>query len=253
MRGHIHPRGHRARTHDILSRNVGMNVFQTRQWPGLFLLANSKHRQDYLNEEPKFTGNKAANVRRKKMIYIMLPPFDIEVEADEYEKLPEKEGVYFFFDAKGELLYIGKTNNLLMRMKNHFSSPHSGPLAKYKNKIKKISFFVAENPMERDIYEIYAINTLKPKLNRQNAYYQSKPRMDSETKQKEKKEEKQKETPGPYFYKIDQVAEFLQMEPKEVKKLLKERKLAGYRLPGGQWRISEDQIKEFLNRKTIRN
>lgn len=139
----------------------------------------------------------------------MIPPFEIEVEANEYEKLPEKQGIYFFFDSEGELLYIGKTNNLLMRMKNHFSSPHSGHLAKYKDKIQKIAFFTAEDPKE-----------------------------------------KQEKIPLPELYTVAQVAEILRMKPYKVRKLLKEKKLKGFQLPGGQWRISEDQIKKFLNRRT---
>src|SRR5690606_4481963 len=180
------------------------------------------------------------------MIYIMIPPFEIEVEANEYEKLPEKQGIYFFFDSEGELLYIGKTNNLLMRMKNHFSAPHSGHLAKDKDKIQKIAFFTVEEPMERDIYEIYEINNLQPKLNRQNAYYRPKTKLDPKTKQKEKQEK----IPLPELYTVAQVAEILRMKPYKVRKLLKEKKLKGFQLPGGQWRISEDQIKKFLNRRT---
>lgn len=45
----------------------------------------------------------------------------MEIIATEINKLPTVAGVYFFFDAKDMLLYIGKSINIKKRVQQHFS------------------------------------------------------------------------------------------------------------------------------------
>lgn len=49
---------------------------------------------------------------------IHLPPEDVA-------KLPNRPGVYYFYDKQDRLLYIGKSVNLKNRVLNHFSQDHS--------------------------------------------------------------------------------------------------------------------------------
>ena len=48
---------------------------------------------------------------------INLPP---SLERSHLDALPEDTGVYFFYDAKGRLLYVGKSINIRDRVKGHF-------------------------------------------------------------------------------------------------------------------------------------
>ncbi|MEM9024664.1 MAG: exonuclease domain-containing protein, partial [Bacteroidota bacterium] len=48
----------------------------------------------------------------------LLPP---HVPRKEFEALPAKTGVYYFQDAKGKVLYVGKAKNIKARVTSHFS------------------------------------------------------------------------------------------------------------------------------------
>ncbi len=59
----------------------------------------------------------AAQLRRQS-----LPP---GVDQEIAERLPDSPGVYQFYDARGRLLYVGKSINIRSRVLAHFSSSHS--------------------------------------------------------------------------------------------------------------------------------
>ena len=99
-------------------------------------------------------------IPRKKLFYIY------SVEA-----LPTRGGIYMFYNEdQGELLYIGKASNLRQRVKMHLRDTSMGPnrfggTGDVKHNFRWIETFCVDCPMERDIYETYLINTLKPFLN----------------------------------------------------------------------------------------
>jgi DNA polymerase-3 subunit epsilon len=49
----------------------------------------------------------------------MLPP---NVPKEQFEKLPLTPGVYYFHDAKGKIIYVGKARNIRQRVNSHFNS-----------------------------------------------------------------------------------------------------------------------------------
>lgn len=49
----------------------------------------------------------------------MLPP---NVPKEQFEKLPSLAGIYYFHDAKGKIIYVGKARNIRNRIISHFSS-----------------------------------------------------------------------------------------------------------------------------------
>ena len=72
--------------------------------------------------------------------------------------------IYRFIDINGNIIYVGKTNNLKVRISNHLST--KGHLQKecYKE-IYKIEFMVVTSDILMDIKELYYINLYKPKFN----------------------------------------------------------------------------------------
>lgn len=47
-----------------------------------------------------------------------LPPL---LDKSVYESLPETYGVYYFYNATGEVIYVGKANNIKQRVASHFN------------------------------------------------------------------------------------------------------------------------------------
>jgi DNA polymerase-3 subunit epsilon len=49
----------------------------------------------------------------------MLPP---NVPKEHFDRLPYSPGVYYFHDAKGKIIYVGKAKNIRYRVNSHFSN-----------------------------------------------------------------------------------------------------------------------------------
>lgn len=109
-------------------------------------------------------------------ITIVLPENHItkaEIErVRRQDSIKKKGGVYFFYDDRDILMYVGKAKCLSSRINQHMNSSDKNTTAasssthNVKHNLKKCSLFLCEDELDREIYETYAINTLKPKLNR---------------------------------------------------------------------------------------
>ncbi|MBB6671273.1 nucleotide excision repair endonuclease [Cohnella nanjingensis] len=76
----------------------------------------------------------------------------------------ETGGIFMFYNAKDELLFVGKARKLRPRIKKHFEDTVS-PMKNHRDEVTKIEVCVVEDPLDREIYETYIINTLQAKYN----------------------------------------------------------------------------------------
>lgn len=91
---------------------------------------------------------------------------------DLHEIPRDKGGIILFYNKSDELLFVGKARKLRQRVKKHLEDSVS-PLKDHRDEISKIDVCVVENPMDRDIYETYLINTLHAKYNIDKVYYKN--------------------------------------------------------------------------------
>lgn len=100
------------------------------------------------------------------MISIVIPDIDVSFPiSDIPTNLRGKSGIYLFYSESGELMYIGKTTDLLNRLRIHFSSDKG--TENIRHNFKHVECLFVADPLEMELYETYMINTLKPLLNRQ--------------------------------------------------------------------------------------
>ena len=52
------------------------------------------------------------------------PALPMQLDAAEIDRLPKSPGVYYFYDAHGKLLYIGKSINIRERVMSHFTQDY---------------------------------------------------------------------------------------------------------------------------------
>jgi excinuclease UvrABC nuclease subunit len=89
----------------------------------------------------------------------------------DYRNIPrDKGGIFMFYNINEQLLYVGKARKLRQRIKKNFEDSLS-PIRKYRDEVHKIAVCEIENPMEREIYETYIINTLEAKYNIDKVFY----------------------------------------------------------------------------------
>lgn len=74
--------------------------------------------------------------------------------------------VYVMYGKNKEVLYVGQTRNMKLRMAQHFGSQRE----KWKSEVVKIEYMNCYNEVDMNIYEIYLINKLKPKYNKSFVY-----------------------------------------------------------------------------------
>jgi excinuclease UvrABC nuclease subunit len=89
----------------------------------------------------------------------------------DYRSIPrDKGGIFMFYNINEQLLYVGKARKLRQRIKKNFEDSLS-PIRKYRDDVYKIAVCEVEDPMEREIYETYIINTLQAKYNIDKVFY----------------------------------------------------------------------------------
>ncbi|WP_282938609.1 nucleotide excision repair endonuclease [Paenibacillus sp. RC67] len=117
------------------------------------------------------------------MINITIPAADVSIDKQINPELSniygftdfhlisrEKGGIFMFYNAKDELLFVGKARKLRPRIKKHFEDTVS-PMKDHRNEVTKIDVCIVEDPVDREIYETYIINKLKAKYNIEKVLY----------------------------------------------------------------------------------
>ena len=99
------------------------------------------------------------------MIKIEVPAIEAIVTKKDISNIPDVGGLYFLFNVKNELLYIGKAKSLKKRLTQHFYSWSSDNLVDVSHNISYATYCFCFDPVEREIYETYLINTRKPAWN----------------------------------------------------------------------------------------
>jgi excinuclease ABC subunit C len=88
---------------------------------------------------------------------------------EQIKKLPDAPGVYFFKDARGTILYIGKATSLRDRVRSYFSSDilmTRGPLiAQMLELAKRVDYEKTDSVLEALILEAELVRKYKPKHN----------------------------------------------------------------------------------------
>ena len=127
------------------------------------------------------TGDAAATVkifdqllRRDRDSYIVkalkrnsgetiLPP---NLPKEEFDQLPPLAGVYYFHNAHGNVIYVGKAINIKKRIAGHFAGDaREWSRSKIRNEIHHISYELTGNELIALILESQEIRRLWPKYN----------------------------------------------------------------------------------------
>jgi len=91
----------------------------------------------------------------------------LECSQSSYLSLPQLAGVYVYSDKNGEVLYVGKANDLKSRVSSYFvKSANLGPKTRMMvSQIEKITITIVESELEALLLEAFYIKKYKPKYN----------------------------------------------------------------------------------------
>lgn len=74
-------------------------------------------------------------------------------------------GVYVMYNKDIEVIYVGKTKDLSVRLASHRTS------SPFYDEIHYIDFYKISDIFSKDIFETYLINKLRPKYNKAKTYF----------------------------------------------------------------------------------
>lgn len=81
-------------------------------------------------------------------------------------KLPEETGVYYLYDDRGELIYVGKSLNIRQRVQQHLGSVKTVKAGEMRSRIADVSFEVTGSELVALLVETEEIKRNKPIFNR---------------------------------------------------------------------------------------
>ncbi len=87
------------------------------------------------------------------------------IPNDDFEALPTAAGIYFFKDAKGVPIYIGKSNNIKKRVRSHFQPDGGERQQHFLQEIAHIEFKLSGCELVAQLMEDAAIRQHFPKYN----------------------------------------------------------------------------------------
>jgi DNA polymerase III subunit epsilon len=82
------------------------------------------------------------------------------------EALPEETGVYYFYDERKELIYVGKSNNIYGRVLSHFSNFKSKKSVTMRDSIADIDHVLTGSELVALLHESHEIKKHVPLFNR---------------------------------------------------------------------------------------
>ena len=112
-----------------------------------------------LKEQPETISGMLHHKSRENL----LPP---NLPREEFEALPESCGVYYFIDAHGRVIYVGKAINIRKRILGHFGGTSKGRRNQYmRNEVHHISYELTGNELIALVLEAQEIRRLWPRYN----------------------------------------------------------------------------------------
>jgi DNA polymerase-3 subunit epsilon len=118
----------------------------------------------------KDTGNHVQTMLKQRSKDQVLPP---HLPKEDIDKLPYAPGVYYFHDAKGKVIYVGKARNVKKRVCSHFSGNNSGyQRQEFLRNIHHVSYQDCGTELVAFVLEAIEIKRLWPKYNRSLKRYE---------------------------------------------------------------------------------
>ncbi|NOS55117.1 MAG: GIY-YIG nuclease family protein [Cyclobacteriaceae bacterium] len=98
----------------------------------------------------------------------ILPP---NLPKEEFDRLPAKVGVYYFLDAHGQIIYVGKALNIKKRLAGHFTGEaREWNRSNIRNEIHHVTYELTGSELIALILESQEIRRLWPKYNLAQKY-----------------------------------------------------------------------------------
>ena len=152
--------GHRSYSLGNICKDLNINITGRHRAEGdalatvrLFEILLEKDRED---------GGTASGLIRNTRLSKLNPNLDIS----KVDSIPDEPGIYYFYNEKGDLIYIGKSRNLQQRIRTHLSNNTTNRSMEMRDLIADIDWEVTGSELIALLRESSEIKRNKPVYNR---------------------------------------------------------------------------------------
>jgi DNA polymerase-3 subunit epsilon len=114
-----------------------------------------------LEKDRENNGSKSLLIRNT-----MISKLNPKLDVNKIENIPEEPGIYFFYNEKGDLIYIGKSRNLQQRISTHLSNNSTNRSMEMRDLIADIDWEPTGSELIALLKESFEIKKNKPVYNR---------------------------------------------------------------------------------------
>lgn len=97
-----------------------------------------------------------------------------DLDMEKVMNLPQKVGIYYFYNEKGDLIYVGKSNNIRRHILNQLGNPKTQKGVKIKSEIAAVDYVLTGSELLALLKESVELKQEKPIYNkalRKNTFY----------------------------------------------------------------------------------
>jgi len=124
-------------------------------------LATVKLFEILISRDIEINGGKSPLLRNTKVSKL-----NPKLNINKVESIPDEPGVYYFYNDKGDLIYIGKSRNLLQRIRTHLSNNSTNRAMEMRDLIADIDWETTGSELIALLKESFEIKRNKPLYNR---------------------------------------------------------------------------------------
>jgi DNA polymerase III subunit epsilon len=152
--------GHRSYSLGNICKDLSININGRHRAAG-DALATVRLFEILLERDKEISGAKPCLMKNKRLSKLH-PGLDLS----KIENIPEEPGIYYFFNEKGDLIYIGKSRNLQQRISTHLSNNTTSRAMEMRDLIADIDWEVTGSELIALLKESSEIKENKPVYNR---------------------------------------------------------------------------------------
>jgi DNA polymerase-3 subunit epsilon len=152
--------GHSSYSLGNICKDVGIEINGRHRAAG-DAFATTRLFELLLEKDFELSGTQSELIRNK-----MISKLNPKLSINKIENIPEEPGIYYFYNEKGDLIYIGKSKNLLQRISTHLSNNTSNRTMELRDSIADIDWDITGSELIALLRESREIKENKPLYNR---------------------------------------------------------------------------------------
>lgn len=152
--------GHRSYSLGNICRDLNITIDGRHRAAG-DALATVKLFEMCIDRDRQLNGERSILIRNTRIAKLN-PALDLT----KLENIPEGPGIYYFYDEKGSLIYIGKSRNLFQRINTHLSNNTTNRAMEMRDLVADIDWDLTGSELVALLRESREIKENKPVYNR---------------------------------------------------------------------------------------